>query len=347
MGLTAQESKILYLIQTGSENDPSHPEYPVAQPKFPATPTIKIDVPGFTNVWLKDESKNLTGTHKDRMAWELVMTYRDILLAKKNSTNGNPLPQMSVVTAGAEGIAIQTLFRRYGLPNVKCLVDRKTDEKIMNALQHLGCEVFVADVLKKNLSWKEILRLTKNTDGIDATFGEGLDPTTRFYDWLSYEILNEVPEYCFLPFFSGQLFENVLNIAKKEALSSTHDPRFSGDTRILQKCNFIAAALLRSDFPRAFFAPHLIVDDLEKHWLRIYRLTGCCGADSGIFAVSDIFVKKAFEIARTNGIDCDFQSMTGLGLLLQHSEHIPKHAKILIVNAGKAKLPELINSENN
>ena len=83
MALSAKEEKVLKSIVVASENDPNNPEFPPENPKFPATPTYKIDVPGFSNVWLKDESQNPTGTHKDRLAWEMVVTYSQLLLAKK------------------------------------------------------------------------------------------------------------------------------------------------------------------------------------------------------------------------------------------------------------------------
>ena len=83
MTMTEEEEKILQSIIIPSENNPNKPEFPPGNPKFPATPTFKIEVSGFSNVWLKDESVNPTGTHKDRMAWEIVVTYCDILLAKQ------------------------------------------------------------------------------------------------------------------------------------------------------------------------------------------------------------------------------------------------------------------------
>ncbi len=82
-----------------SENDPLKPEFPVDDPKFPATPTYQIDITGFSNVWLKDESHNPTGTHKDRMGWEIIVTYHDFLLAKKSAKNNDPLPGMSIISS--------------------------------------------------------------------------------------------------------------------------------------------------------------------------------------------------------------------------------------------------------
>src|SRR3989338_7237225 len=129
MPLTAQESTILRSIQVASENDPSKPEFPPDNPKFPATPTYQIKVPGFTNVWLKDESSNPTGTHKDRMAWEIVVTYRDFLLAKKRGQVKSELPAMSIISSGSSAIAIQTQLKKYGLPNLRVLVDANIDFK--------------------------------------------------------------------------------------------------------------------------------------------------------------------------------------------------------------------------
>jgi hypothetical protein len=74
--LTADEKIILSRINVPSESDPSKPEFPPDNPSFPATLTFKINVPGFENVWLKDESVNkFSGTHKDRLAWEVVILF--------------------------------------------------------------------------------------------------------------------------------------------------------------------------------------------------------------------------------------------------------------------------------
>ncbi len=131
MALSEEEQKILYSIIVDSENDPMKPEFPPDNPQFPATPTFKIEVPGFSNVWLKDESKNPTGTNNDRKAWEMVVTYRDFLLTKKNGQIKEKLPQLSVITSGSAAIAIQSLLRHYKLPPLKCLVDLDLKDEIL------------------------------------------------------------------------------------------------------------------------------------------------------------------------------------------------------------------------
>src|SRR3989338_4469631 len=237
MPLTSQESTILRSITVASENDPAKPEFPPEDPKFPATPTYKINVPGFTNVWLKDESRNPTGTHKDRMAWEIIVTYRDILLAKRRGQIKGELPTMSVISSGSAAIAIQTQLKKYSLPHLKVLVDYTLGKDIIEAMRSIGCEISKTDLAKKPLHSREILDLTHNLQGLDITSSEALDPTTRFYDWMSYEIINSSPQYCFIPFGTGNLYENILNITKREVSTENHDPRFYGRVSILRRCN--------------------------------------------------------------------------------------------------------------
>ncbi|MFH1235017.1 MAG: pyridoxal-phosphate dependent enzyme, partial [Candidatus Diapherotrites archaeon] len=161
MPLPSKEEKILDSIVVASENNPNRPEFPPCRPKFPATPTYKIEVPGFSDIWLKDESGNPTGTHKDRMAWEMVVTYRDFLLAKKSGQVKGELPALSIISFGSAAIAIQTMLKKYGLPNLKVLLGRNfIKPDAFDAMQKLGCEIFETDLAKKPLTWKEILLLT-------------------------------------------------------------------------------------------------------------------------------------------------------------------------------------------
>src|SRR3989339_1906701 len=296
MSLTAKEKKILKSIVVASDDNPKKPEFPANDPKFPATPTYRIKVPGFSNVWLKDESSNPTGTHKDRMAWEMIVTYREIILAKKRGQLKGKLPEMSVISSGSAGLAIQTQLRKYNLPNLRVLVDKNISPEILKSLKKIGCRVFATDLGKKSLDWQEILKLTKNPSGIDITSSEALDPTTRFYDWLSYEIINNSPDYCFIPFGTGNLFENVLNINKKEVSTKTRDPRFKGKANILRKCNFLGAT---SSNPRTkalkLYSPHLPFVHYDEQWMRLYRYAGFCGHDSNVYLLKENYLDKAMS----------------------------------------------------
>lgn len=340
MPLTKEEERILASIRVASENDPRHPEFPPNAPKFPATPTYQINVPGFSNVWLKDESYNPTGTHKDRMAWEIVVTYRDFLLAKKRGQLRGPLPHMSLISSGSAALAIQTMLAAYRLPALKVLVDAHLDRTIMQALKKIGCELYGTDLGKKPFYWKEILALTHNPDGFDITSSEALDPTTRFYDWLSYEIINTDPDYCFIPFGTGNLYENILNIAKREISTEHHDPRFKGTLSKVRTCHFLGATTNNpASKADKLYSPHLPFVHFDEQWIRFYRYAGYCGNESGVHLVKEAFLDEALKIAASQKIACEPSGIAGLALLLQMKDRLPKNKKIVIVSTGKAKYP--------
>lgn len=336
--LTSEEKITLDSIIIASENDPHRPEFPAEDPKFPATPTYQIQVPGFSNVWLKDESFNPTGTHKDRMAWEIVVTYRDFLLAKQRGQFSGPLPAMSIISSGSAAIAIQTQFKKYHLPNLKVLLDSSIDPDIKSELVGLGCELYYADLTQRPLTSKDILQATRNEYGFDITSNGALDPSNRFYDWLAYEIINHSPEYCFVPFGTGHLYENILQINKREVSSSDHDPRFSGNTDVLRRCHFLGATTsYRLTIATKLYSPHLPFIHFDEQWIRLFQTAGYCGLRSGVYSLDEQFVLDALEIAQNQNIKCEPSGIAGLALLLQMREQVPGDAKILIVNTGKTK----------
>lgn len=338
MALTKNEQRILDSIKIASENDPDRPEFPPENPKFPATPTFEINVPGFSDVWLKDESVNPTGTHKDRMAWEMVVTYREMLVQKEKGMVKGPLPQMSVISSGSTAIAVQKMLQKYGLPNLKVLVDKKLNEPMKKYLKKIGCEIYETDLGKKALNWREILELTNNPKGFDITSNQALDPTMRFYDWMSYEILNNSPDYCFIPFGTGILYENILNINKKEVSTQNHDPRFRGDVEVLRNCNFLGAT---TNNPKSkadkLYSPHLPFVHFDEQWINSYKFSGFCGQQSDVYPVQERFLDDALGIAEKNNIQCEPSGIAGLALMLQMKNKLPKDKKMLIVNTGKTK----------
>lgn len=337
MALTEQEEKILDSIIVASENDPDKPEFPPDDPKFPATPTYKIEVPGFSNVWLKDESHNRTGTHKDRMAWEMIVTYKEFLKSKKVGKI-DKLPILSILSSGSAALAIQTQFKKYGLPNLHVLMDSQTDKSIVENLKKVGCKIFLEDLGRKTFDWEEILRLTDNEDGFDITSNEAYDPTVRFYDWLSYEIINSDADYIFVPFGTGQLYENIMNIVKKELNYKVSDPRFKGSMEVLQKTSVLGATTTnpksRADKLYATFLPFA---NYSKQWIKFYRFTGLTGEMSQVYNLEEKYLDEAIKIADSQKINFEPSGIAGLGLLLQIQDKIPKDKKILIVNTGKTK----------
>ncbi|NOX71697.1 MAG: PLP-dependent lyase/thiolase [Candidatus Micrarchaeota archaeon] len=182
MALSSAEERILKSIVIPSENNPKRPEFPPENPRWPSTPIKRIEVEDFSDVYIKDESVNPTGTHKDRMAWEMVVTYKQLLLSKKLGRIGK-LPQMSIISSGSAAIAVQTMLRKYGLPNLKVLVDYRMKKSLKDYLVRIGCEVYETDLSKRILYTDDILKLTNNDGGIDITSDDSLGPFDVFYDW--------------------------------------------------------------------------------------------------------------------------------------------------------------------
>lgn len=328
----------------GSEDDPRRPEFPPNNPSFPATPTIPIQVDGFRNVWLKDESHNPTGTHKDRMAWEIVLFYRNFL--SKIALQGKlaKIPQLSLISSGCAAIAIQTQLRYYNLPSLKVIVDKQVQERIKLAMMKLGCEVFEQDLHQKPLGSAEILEITENPNGQDLTFGQELDHIRAiYYDWLSYEILNQSPDYCIIPFGSGGLFENLLSINKKEIEKApNHSHRFFGDIDTLKQCHFIGATTSRKDsIMDKLYAPFHPAPGYRL-FLEQNILKGICGKDSQIWDVEEAFALEASKIAQQQNINCEASGIAGLAALLQLKYDIPSDKKILIINTGKLKIERFL-----
>lgn len=335
--------KRIKIPSTNNPNKPEFPPKPFYKPKFPATKTYHIEVPGFDNVYMKDESSNPTGTHKDRMAWEVVIKYKSLIEGLKYKSKDS-LPQMSIISSGSAAIAIQHLFNLYTIPTkLKVLVDHNLSESIKNDIKNTGCELFECDLSEKLLNSDEIKELTDNQNGIDITYREVLDPAhDNYYDWMSYEILMEKPDYCFIPFGTGDLFINVLNIVKSEYFNSyvsKHDPRFFSNMESLKECHFMGASTNRPDSKmEKLFSNFLPTKDSFKRYIReMIDEYGCVGKQTDFYYVDEKYAIEAIKIAENQGIEFEPSGLGGLALLLQMKDEIPKDKKILVVNTGKTK----------
>ena len=335
--LTNEEEKILESIKICSDNDPLHPEFPPDDPKFPATPTKRLEIKGFSNVSVKDESVNPTGTHKDRMSWEIVCQYRNFLIAKKMGLIDKPLPKFSIISSGNAAISLSYFLKKYKLPKPKILIDDDTPKKIHEYLKKCYCEIYITDLAKKPLSFKEILELTENPDGFDITSNEALDPHTIFYDWMSFEIINQAPDYIFVPFGGGALYENICNVIKQELWKvSKNDPRLKVDIKKLRPCNIIGATVNLPD-SKAYmlYSPHLPFTEFNEQWLDFFKRFGYIGKLSTVSLVSERAIEEAFEILNSQGIRCEHSAAAGLAYFLEHKKTLPKEKKYLIINTGR------------
>ncbi|HEY2715866.1 MAG TPA: PLP-dependent lyase/thiolase [Solirubrobacterales bacterium] len=350
VGFTSTDRETLERLHDGivvvSEDDPDEPEFPPFSPRFPATPTVRIKVPQLgRSILVKDESHNLTGSHKDRMAWEIVVHYKTLLKdLLEPSVSESKIPPASIISNGSAAFAIQIMMRCYGLPDLRVLVDRHTDRRITDKLRRIGCHVVVHDLSERELDTTDVLELTENPGGIDFTARDVADPNRRtYYDWLAYEIFNHGARHIFVPVGTGDLFVNVLTVLSDELKGMTNDRRLHNDVATIEGVEFYGAT---SDYYRT---------KMDKLWAE-YRPTleearrvcsdivdgGLCGPRSRIYGVDERYVQEALDTAHAGGIRCDASGIAGLALLLQLSSEegeIPADEEILIVNTGLLALP--------
>ena len=101
----------------------------------------------------------------------------------------------------------------------------------------------LTDLDKKEYNSKDILTLTDNINGLDLTYSSEFDINREiYYDWLSYEVLNQNPNWVFVPFGTGELYKNIIKRNSKEIDKKISSKRFFGNKKILMNCNFMGAA---------------------------------------------------------------------------------------------------------
>lgn len=295
-------------------------------PKF-KTSLYKIEIPLFSQVFVKDESENPTGTHKDRMAYEILNIYKKFLITKKESKLRGDLPSMSLLSSGAAAVAIQTALRKHNLPNLKVLVDEKINIQILNYLKKLGCDTYKYRFTEKELSGEDILHLTNNDEGIDITSCGAFEPSKKFYCSLVEEISELEWDYIFMPFGSGNLYETFFNISKEEKVNW------------LKRCNFMGGEIENPlSLANQLYSPFRPFSNYSKQWLTMFKFQGYCGLHSDIYKVKENYLLKAINLFELNKVNANPEGCVGLALLLQLKNKIPKDKKILIINTGKLKM---------
>jgi Pyridoxal-phosphate dependent enzyme/TIR domain len=333
-------------IQVASESDPSHPEFPPFAPRYPATPIHEVYIDAIGRpIKIKDESYNHTGSHKDRMAWEIVVYYRKVLEDRLASGQVGKLsmPAASIISNGSAALAIQVLFRCFALPPLRVLIDDKAKTAIVDKLQRAGCEIFRHDLSRELLDSSDVLELTSNKGGLDFTARSLVDPNRRtYYDWLAYEILNAGAKHIFIPVGTGDLYVNVLTVLRDELTGVTNDGRLEGGyARLVDRQVYGATSNDQKTKMDKLYATHRPTLDEARTIVAEMCERGQCGDRSRIYDVGERAVGKALEIARGHKIQTEESGIAGLGLLLEMNEksEIPPDEELLVVNTGWLALP--------
>ncbi len=327
-----------------SDENPRRPEFPFFHPRFPATPTKRIVVPGLEHLVLlvKDESVNPTGTHKDRMAWEVLRPYERLLEERGRKSRNVELPAVSIISAGNAAIALGELFRKFGLPKPRVLVDSKLSESQVQRLRSHHLEVFEIDLSRRELSSDDILRLTKNPRGFDLTRGQFEAELSRnFFDWMTFEILNQNPNFVVVPYGSGNLFDNLYQHFFDQLQRKQPDPRLLTPQAVKPGLNLIGVTAPVGSLASMLSAPHLPESSKAEVFSQKTNVisqmvrAGVLGDKSQIAEVSDSWLVKASQIALQNRLRFEPSALAGLAWVLSHKKQIPSGARVLVVNTGR------------
>ncbi|MBI4440244.1 PLP-dependent lyase/thiolase [Candidatus Woesearchaeota archaeon] len=329
-------------IPVFSENDPKNPEWR-------ETPNIEWDLrrDGYGRVFVKneaDEKSNPTGTIKDRPAWELATIFRDYarglhLMAADRCIESMDVPRFSIITAGNVGLSVSEMFRKYGLPPMKLLVDAAIPKERLEKMKNLYADIYVAD-LSISYSPKEIKALTNNENGVDITSVMVLEPHAVFYDWHVHEAFNENPDEIYIPYGSGRLIENYLTWQERTIRNEVAGRK---DTRLRVSAGRVIGISIFGAEPEKHdstadkltkrYNPFAVYNDQD---IRAMDALSFTGKNTGVYKVAEERIKEAYSLMDRH-FPTEPSASAGLALYLQRYDEgkiNPRH-KILIVNTGK------------
>jgi len=339
---------ILAVIGTRTANKVDLPEFPPFNRRYPSTNTKRLVING-REVLIKDESELPTGTHKARRAWEKIVSYRALIKARLAQDGQLWLPGYSIISSGSDAIALQYFLRQFNLPDARVLMDEaRAKEDVIGKLEQLGAQVFPVDLEENELASEDVLRLTRNPDGIDAT---SWDITTAdrntYYDWLAYEILNLAPKHIFVPVGTGELFSNLAFVIHRHLCERAWDERLSAP---IQQINIYGATTENPNSKMVMlYAKWRPVLRRLRETLDDFKRAGSLGEASGVFAIDDELAERALlsihrqalpadTRAMHSGIRSDVSGIAGLALYLRMAEAIPRDDTVVVVNTGSLDL---------
>ena len=327
--------------------DPKRPEFPPTNPRFPATPITSLTIRN-RNIWIKDESWNWTGSHKDRWAWEQLLNYKEKLLAEikiANIRNRNfiDVPQISMISNGSAAFALQALLRIWALPSLKVLVaEGRIRPRYIKALKAIGADVTESkEVDREELSGERICELTKNRRlDMDVTGGATSDIIIKYYDWLTCEILVNKPTYIFCPVGTGDLFFSIIKFIEREINGGKpRDCRIAGlSDDELKRIHVLGATTSNSSsqMDKLYASRRPSLKYIESSVQSIVERE-IIGSESRIhYFESDDYVIEAHDSARAAGINTEHSGIAGLAFLLEliDNDKIPDNQTIVVINTG-------------
>ncbi len=356
--------RFVRIIPGKSHPDPDNPEFPLNAPRSPATPAIHLEEKigkssdqKFTLI-IKDESLNPSGNHKDRWALEMLFEYRERikerLVEHKATDRGSKfieIPSLSIISSGGAAFALQSLLSLYNLPPLRVVMHnsprmRRAAEK----LKLIGAIVEHVALFGKGKREKyhksegDVLSITRNINGWDITTrGESEPYEKAFYDWLICEILNERPDFIFVPFGTGDLYGSILWVLNDAISDDTGiDDRLQGiETEELKGINVLGATTENpnSSMDKLYSAFQPSKPALRKLTEKMKK-TGFLGKHSGVYVLSEPRASEArkwFEDHEELIGRAEPSGTAGLGLFREMQKSLDLTPTIVTASNGKGE----------
>jgi hypothetical protein len=325
-----------------NRDDPKLPIFPPNSPRYPATPSRRLERNKYILI-IKYESYNSTGSHKDRWAWEKLLSYRKSI---QNEIDNLPksggsveIRPFSMISAGSAAFALQSLFRLYDLPPLRVVMDaERTDAAVRAKLESVGAKIFLTDLDERELSEADILSITDNKFGKDITTRDANTPENEmFYDWLVCEILTQKPTYIFVPFGTGDLFVNIITFIEAEARKKQRSKRLVDAAEDIRGIHVLGAtAKERTTLMDKLYAKHRPPEEAIHAKVRALVASEVLGAKSGVFPITDKVADQGLRFAQANGLNTELSGIAGLGLLFEQERQLglKPEDRVVVVNTG-------------
>jgi cysteine synthase len=250
---------------------------------------------GVKKILVKDESKNTSGTYKDRRSAAIV----------KYSIE-NQIHSIVLITAGNAGYSLSNALRGTYIKLFN-IVDLNTNDLIKKRLTSTNSKVIEIDLSKAILTSEDLIGLvdSRNRQGIL----DGSNGFSAAYESIFYEVEEECADYIVTPFGSGEAF-----LGLTDAIRKKHSGTKVIGVRVKDRVNSYAKKLC------TIWTPYEgLLMDAEKKGHQIIRL-------------DEDEIASSYEIAE-EFVDCEPSS--GVVFEVFKKVKFEKNSTIILINSGK------------
>lgn len=150
---------------------------------------------GVAAVWVKDESKNKTGTVKDRRNSFILEEALRLRVDK-----------LVLITSGNNGFSLSTLAKETEI-KVVCIVDRNLNQETINSLKQVAYQVIEVNLQHKILRPEEIIAFARERE--DEVIWDVTNGYEESYSPIVSEIREMKPTHIVVPVGSGEIFVGI------------------------------------------------------------------------------------------------------------------------------------------